>query len=50
MLKTKIIFSNNNFVKDVSFYTVFDSIRYGITRFNEYFRRKDEFLALQYDN
>ena len=24
--------------------------RYGITRFNEYFRRKDEFLALSYEN
>lgn len=28
----------------------FDFLGYGIARFNEYFRRKDEFLALSYDN
>ncbi|CAH3160727.1 probable ethanolamine kinase [Pocillopora verrucosa] len=27
----------------------FDFLGYGITRFNEYFRRKEEFLALSYD-
>ncbi|XP_068672029.1 probable ethanolamine kinase [Montipora capricornis] len=28
----------------------FDFLGYGIARFNEYFRRKDEFLALTYNN
>ena len=45
----KIKLLNKNSLFDLFIYLFF-FFRYGITRFNEYFRRKEEFLALRYDN